>query len=280
MVSTYRLGALGYASAVELARTVQQTPRLRILDSAGSTNDVLAALDRDAAEPTLSTVVTLDQTAGRGRLGRVWTAPKDKTLAASVLIRPSAVGGSADFPFGWLPLLAGAAMCVSIDALIGGGRTGLKWPNDVQVDGLKVCGVLAELLPDGRSVIIGTGVNLTLTAEELPVPTATSLALAGVAEVGEDLVDLVLSRYLATLSELVDRLSAAHGDESASGVHRVVSEWCRTLGRDVRVSLPGGDDLFGVATGIDSTGRLLVRVQRDSAITAVAAGDVTHLRYE
>ena len=265
---------------MELVRTAQQTPRLRVLASAGSTNDVLAELNRSAPEPTLSTVITLDQTGGRGRLGRVWTAPKDKTLAASVLVRPEHAAGSPGFPFGWIPLVAGAAMCSSIDALVGDGRTGLKWPNDVQVDGLKVCGVLAELLPPGDAVVIGTGVNLTLTEDELPVPTATSLALAGVAPRGDELVDLVLSRYLVTLAELVERLANAGGDETASGIHRVVSEWCRTIGRDVRVSLPSGDDLFGVASGIDATGRLLVRGSRGGEITAVAAGDVTHLRYE
>jgi BirA family biotin operon repressor/biotin-[acetyl-CoA-carboxylase] ligase len=253
---------------------------LRILDSAGSTNDVLAQLNATAAEPSLSTVITLDQTSGRGRLGRVWSAPKDKTLASSVLIRPTVASGSSDFPLGWIPLLAGAAMCVSIDALVGDGRTGLKWPNDVQVDGLKVCGVLAELVPAGDAVIVGAGVNLTLTESELPVPTATSLALAGVPATGGELVDLVLSRYLSTLGELVDRLSAASGDEAASGIHRVVSEWCRTLGREVRVSLPDGNDLFGIATGIDPSGRLLVRNAREGETTAVAAGDVTHLRYE
>jgi BirA family biotin operon repressor/biotin-[acetyl-CoA-carboxylase] ligase len=265
---------------VELPRTAERTPQLRVLESAGSTNDELAELNRANSEPSLSTVVTLNQTSGRGRLGRVWTAPKDKTLAASVLIRPGAIAGRAAFPFGWIPLIVGAAMCASVDGLVGGGRTGLKWPNDVQIDGLKVCGVLAELASAGDAVIVGTGVNLTLTEEELPVPTATSLALAGVTERGDDLVDLVLSRYLATLTELVDRLVAADGDELASGIHRVVSEWCRTIGRDVRVSLPSGEDLFGVATGLDPTGRLLVRTARANEITPVAAGDVTHLRYE
>ena len=265
---------------MELPRTADSAPQLRVLDSAGSTNDVLAKLNRESAEPSLSTVVTLDQTSGRGRLGRVWTAPKDKTLAASVLVRPGAIAGGGAFPFGWIPLIAGAAMCASVDALVGGGRTGLKWPNDVQVDGLKVCGVLAELVPAGDAVIVGTGVNLTLTEQELPVSTATSLALAGVAESGDDLVDLVLSRYLVTLGEFVDRLVSADGDEAASGIHRVVSEWCRTIGRGVRVSLPSGEDLFGTATGIDSTGRLLVRRTRSNEIAAVAAGDVTHLRYE
>jgi BirA family biotin operon repressor/biotin-[acetyl-CoA-carboxylase] ligase len=262
---------------VELPSTESQTARLRILESAGSTNDVLADLVSRGDEPRLSTVLTLDQTGGRGRLGRVWTAPKDKTVAVSVLVR---VANPAGFPFGWIPLLAGAAMSTSIDALVGGGRTGLKWPNDVQIDGLKVCGILAELLPSADAVIVGTGVNLTLDQDELPVPTAISLALAGVSERGENLIDLVVSRYLETLAELVDRLEAASGDTFGSGIHRLVSEWCRTLGREVRVSLPDGSEIFGAAVGLDPTGRLIVRPLRGGDTVAVAAGDVTHLRYE
>jgi BirA family biotin operon repressor/biotin-[acetyl-CoA-carboxylase] ligase len=249
-----------------------------VLDQAGSTNDVLAELVRAGDEPAFSTVLTLNQTGGRGRLGRSWTAPPQKTLAASVLVRPAQqLPGS--FPYGWIPLLAGAAMSSAIDALVGDGRTGLKWPNDVQVDDRKICGVLAELVPSGDAVIVGTGVNLTLTENELPVPTAISLSLAGVADDAETLVDLVLGRYLAEFDELLRTLTRAGGDAIASGAHRVVSEWCRTLGREVRVSLPGGTDLFGTATGIDATGRLIVREQGSHAETAVAAGDVTHLRY-
>jgi BirA family biotin operon repressor/biotin-[acetyl-CoA-carboxylase] ligase len=266
---------------VELNRAASKTPRLRILDEASSTNDVLATLAREGDEPNLSTVVTLNQTDGRGRLGRVWVAPKGKTLAASVLLRPVLPSGVPLAPaaLGWLPLIAGAAMSSAIDDLVGGGRTGLKWPNDVQVDGLKVCGVLAELLPSG-AVIMGTGVNLTLARDELPVSTATSLALAGVDAPAQELADVVLAGYLAGLRELLDRFLAAGADARASGIHRVVAEWCRTLGRQVRVSLPGGSDLFGEAVGIDESGCLLVRSQQDDSTQAVAAGDVTHLRYE
>jgi BirA family transcriptional regulator, biotin operon repressor / biotin---[acetyl-CoA-carboxylase] ligase len=249
---------------------------VRVLDTAGSTNDVLAELVKAGDEPAFSTVLTLNQTDGRGRLGRVWSAPPDKTLAVSVLVRPAA----SPFPLGWIPLLAGVAMSTSIDALVGDGRTGLKWPNDVQVDGRKICGVLAELVPTGDAVIVGTGVNLTLAEDELPVPTATSLALAGVSGDGDSLVDAVLGAYLAELAELLERLTAAGGDAIASGIHRDVSEWCRTLGRDVRVSLPGGSELFGTATGIDATGRLVIREDGSQKETPVAAGDVTHLRYE
>jgi BirA family transcriptional regulator, biotin operon repressor / biotin---[acetyl-CoA-carboxylase] ligase len=252
-----------------------------MLDEAGSTNDVLAGLVREGDEPHFSTVVTMNQTAGRGRLGRSWVAPEGKALAASVLLRPILPSGSPLAPdaLGWLPLIAGAAMSSSVDALIGGGRTGLKWPNDVQVDGLKVCGVLAELVPTS-AVIVGTGVNLALDRDELPVATATSLTLAGVEGSVDELADLVLSRYLARLAELLGRFLDAGADAQASGIHRATSEWCRTLGRQVRVSLPGGDELFGVATGIDASGCLLVRSDPAGEIRAVAAGDVTHLRYE
>jgi BirA family biotin operon repressor/biotin-[acetyl-CoA-carboxylase] ligase len=267
---------------VELPRTRQQTPRLSILAEATSTNDVLAGLVGEGDEPSLSAVLTLNQTKGRGRLGRVWTAPRDRALALSVLVRPRPSPGLSvgDFPFGWIPLIAGAAMSISIDALVADRRTGLKWPNDVQIDGRKVCGVLAELLPAGDAVIVGTGINLSLAEDELPVPTATSLLLAGVIERGDELVDLVLSRYLAELTELLGRLERAGGDAVASGVHRVVSEWCRTIGLQVRVSLPGGDDLYGTANGLDPTGRLVVRPSRGGDTVAVAAGDITHLRYE
>jgi BirA family biotin operon repressor/biotin-[acetyl-CoA-carboxylase] ligase len=260
---------------VDLKRAGAATPMLRILDEAGSTNDVLAELVRAGHEPNLSTVITLSQTGGRGRLGRVWVAPPGKTLAASVLLRPGLPAGA----LGWLPLVAGVAMSSAVDQLVGGGRTGLKWPNDVQVDGLKVCGILAELLPTGE-IVMGTGVNLTLAADELPVPTATSLALAGVSQRGDELLDLLLGDYLTLLAELVGRFAQAHGDAGASGIHRLVSEWCRTLGRQVRVSLPGGGDLFGTAVEIDKSGCLVVRSDPDGALSPVAAGDVTHLRYE
>lgn len=266
---------------MELIRSQALASRLRILDEATSTNDVLAGLVAEGDEPQLSTVVTLNQTGGRGRLGRAWVAPKDKTLAASVLLRPVLPAGVPLGPeqFGWLPLIAGVAMSSSVDALVGGGRTGLKWPNDVQVDGLKVCGILAELLPSG-GVVMGTGVNLTLDESELPVPTATSLAIAGTALRGDRLVDAVLAEYLAELSELLERFLAADADAERSGIRRTVSEWCRTLGREVRVSLPGGVDLFGLAVGIDAGGCLVVRSGKDDRMIAVAAGDVTHLRYE
>jgi BirA family biotin operon repressor/biotin-[acetyl-CoA-carboxylase] ligase len=271
---------------VDLPLSRALASRLVVLDTAGSTNDVLAA-SAAVDEPHLSTVLTLNQTGGRGRMGRVWVAPPGRTLAVSVLLRPVLPGGArlGVEHFGWLPLIAGVAMSRAVDSLIGGGRTRLKWPNDVQVDGRKICGVLAELAAGGDAVIVGAGVNLFLDESELPVPTATSLALAGAAGTessaeSDALVDTLLSRYLGTLGELLDGFLAAGADSASSGIRRLVSEWCSTLGSEVRVELPGGTDLIGTAVGIDDTGRLVVRHGPDAQLQAVAAGDVTHLRYE
>lgn len=251
---------------MKLPRSEQTASRLRILAETQSTNDELVAAA--ATEPEFSVVVTGSQTAGRGRLGRVWVAPPGRSLAISVLLRPQLPSES----LGWLPLIAGAAMARALAPLVPG-AVGLKWPNDVQIDGLKVCGLLAELTPSG-AVIMGAGVNLSLTHDELPTSTSTSLALAGATLAGDDLADAVLSSYLEQLralyAELVD----------GEAIQRTVSQLCTTLGRPVRVELPGGTDLHGVATGIDRSGRLVVRSDADNALVSVAAGDVTHLRYE
>lgn len=264
---------------MQLSRSLAAAADLRFVDEAVSTNDSLAALAVGRGQPHFSVLGTLSQTGGRGRLGRTWIAPPGKTLAVSVLLRPILPTG---LPLGmnalgWLPLLAGAAMTASIAELVPRGRTTLKWPNDVLIDGRKVCGILAELQPDG-SVVVGSGINLTLSTDELPVPTATSLELAEATEFGDKLVDAVLGGYLERLAVLVDRLAAANGDAEASGLLAEVSAACSTLGSRVRVELPGGDALVGTATALDSSGRLVV--EANGALQAVAAGDVTHLRYE
>jgi len=135
----------------------------------------------------------------------------------------------------------------------------------VQVDGLKVAGLLGELVP-GSGVVMGVGLNLTMEADELPTPVSTSLTLLGADPV--ELEDRALAAYLGELRGLYETLLGG-GDIRAQ-----VERECSTIGRRVRVELPGGDNLYGTATGLDEGGRLLVDGR------AVAAGDVTHLRYE
>ena len=255
---------------------------LEFLEQSPSTNTALVALAASDEPPVdFSVILTTNQTAGRGRLGRVWVAPPGKTIAVSVLLRPVLPAGE---PlelahFGWLPLIAGVAMSTAVASVVPPHRVGLKWPNDVQIDGLKVSGILAELVPSGDAVVIGAGLNVSIAADELPTTTSTSLALAG-ADVGDNNADAVLALYLKTLRSLYTGFVRLGADPEGSGILDLVTESCTTLGQQVRVHLPGGDDLYGTATGIDQSGRLLVRRQTDGHVTAVAAGDVTHLRYE
>lgn len=256
---------------------------LEILAESPSTNDALVAHatgDDAGAWPDLSVVVTDTQTAGRGRLGRTWVSPAGRSLAISLLLRPQTADGSAlaTGRYGWFPLLAGLAMTRAVSSVVAE-SVALKWPNDVLVGDLKICGILGELLPDAAGLVIGAGLNVDLRVEELPTPTSTSLTLRelvpGAPAAPDALADAVLASYLTTFGELyADFLLDERG---AARLRDLVTERCETIGRSVRVELPSGAALLGTATAIDSDGRLVV--ETNTGITTVAAGDVTHLRY-
>lgn len=251
----------------DLPRSAALAPRLEVVDAAGSTNaDLRGHADDADGWPHLSVLLTRHQTAGRGRLDRRWVAPAGSALAVSVLLR--------DLPAepavrGWIPLAAGAAMTEAVAAQLPAATVALKWPNDVLVDGRKICGILAEATP--HAVIVGAGVNTSMTATQLPVPTATSFAVHGVV-VDED---ELLHSYLSALDGHLTALTAAD-DAIASGLHAAVAARCATVGQAVRVSLPGGSLLDGTAVGIDAEGRL--RVEAEGTVHAVSAGDVVHVR--
>lgn len=240
-------------------------PDLRVVASSPSTNSELLALAVDPGIPSFTALLTLDQTAGRGRLDRSWVAPAGTALALSVLVRDAL-----RHPLGsWLPLLAGLLLAEAIDELLPG-RVTIKWPNDLLIDGRKVCGILVEVAQNGRDAVVGSGLNLTQTAQQLPVETATSLALAG-ATVGDSDIDQIVARYLERLR--VELESPGAVDE----VRRRVVARCSTVGQRVRVALGDGSTLTGVATGLDAAGRLEVRADAGDKV-AVAVGDVTHVR--
>ncbi|TAM71894.1 MAG: biotin--[acetyl-CoA-carboxylase] ligase [Microbacteriaceae bacterium] len=265
---------------MQLSRSSAVVPRLTVLEHAGSTNDELvrAATGADAASwPELSVIVTDDQRSGRGRLGRTWSAPAGTSLAVSVLLRPEAAADAAGSglsvdSLGWIPLLAGLAMTRAVRGL--GVDATLKWPNDVMVDGKKLCGILSELLPGATGVVVGAGLNVSIGSDQLPVDTATSLALSGVVDPDPD---AALAAYLTHLQTLYRGFVAAGGDAEASGLRRDVASVCDTVGRAVRVQLPTGEPLLGTAIGLDELGRLIVDTGGSPRV--VAAGDVTHLRY-
>ncbi|MGQ7294908.1 biotin--[acetyl-CoA-carboxylase] ligase [Quadrisphaera sp. KR29] len=261
--------------------------RLEVVAEVGSTNaDLLARAAADpAAWPGPAVLTTDSQTSGRGRLGRGWVAPPRSGVALSLLLRPQLPLGA----WGWLPLLAGVAV-VGVVRDVAGLPAQVKWPNDVLVEGRKLCGILVEVLPGGgpAGVVVGVGLNTTSTREELDVGglvTATSLRLEGSATTDRDVLVRALVRSL--LAE-VERLEAAGGDVAASGLAARAAEACSTLGREVVVHLPGGERLRGTAEGLDGDGRLLVRpdgrgagggdAAPDGPPVAVSAGDVVHVR--
>lgn len=229
----------------------------------GSTNADVAAAARDGAAEGL-VVVAERQTAGRGRMDRRWVAPPRSGLAVSVLLRPETEMRW----YGWLPLLAGVALVETVRRL-GEVDAVLKWPNDLLIDGRKCAGILAETVPGG--VVLGIGLNVTLRQDELPVPEATSLQLAGSACTDRDPLLRALLRTVA------DRYARWRADPSGGALPEAYRLHCATLGRPVRVALPDGTHLVGDALDIDEAGRLVVR-DPDGAQVAVAAGDVVHVR--
>jgi BirA family biotin operon repressor/biotin-[acetyl-CoA-carboxylase] ligase len=264
---------------MELPRSSALVSRLDVLDEVGSTNTELVRLvtaDPDAW-PAPAVLVTDNQTSGRGRLGRTWSAPAGGSLAISVLLRPRVPQER----LGWLSLAAGAAMGEALRGL--GVPARAKWPNDVLIDGRKVCGVLADVLagPSGASgrggsgVVIGAGLNHALAREDLPVPTATSLAAEG----GPTDPDLLVSTYLGRLLALVGALEEAGGDPAASGLRARVRSVSDTIGRRVRVT-SAGEPVVGDAVDIDADGRIVIDRGPVLGSTACASGDVEHLRYE
>jgi BirA family biotin operon repressor/biotin-[acetyl-CoA-carboxylase] ligase len=243
---------------------------LRVVEETGSTNaDVVAAARAGAPEGLV--IVAERQTAGRGRLGRQWQSPARAGLALSILLRPDVPPGR----LGWLPLLAGVALAESVRR-VARVDAYLKWPNDLLLQGdRKTAGILAEAAGDG-AVVVGLGLNTTLREDELPRPDATSLALGGAQSADRD---PLLRALLRSVAEWYARFIEHGGDPHASGLLEGYLYHCGTIGRRVRVELPGGATLEGLATGVDGDGRLQVR-DRFDVTRPVAAGDVVHARLD
>ncbi|MFF3173124.1 biotin--[acetyl-CoA-carboxylase] ligase [Streptomyces sp. NPDC057900] len=243
---------------------------LDVVDATGSTNSDLAARAAGLTEGTV--LVAEEQTAGRGRLDRTWTAPARSGLFFSVYLTPGAVPVQR---WGWLPLLTGVAVATGL-ARSAGVDTALKWPNDLLVtvgtEERKAGGILAERAGDG--VVIGIGLNVSLREDELPAPTAASLALAGAVSTDRE---TLLRGVLRSLEQWYGKWRAADGDAAASGLQEAYAAGCATLGRTVRAQLPGDRTVTGEAVAIDGDGRLVLSAG-DGLQEPVSAGDIVHLR--
>ena len=274
------------------------------VEKTGSTNtDLMQATN--VADGTV--LLADEQLSGKGRLGRSWTAPAGSQVIFSVLLLPESLEH-----LGTLPLAAGLAVTDSIEGTV------LKWPNDVHIDGNKLCGILAEAGPVGHAfksapkteltkvevgkaevnkaevnkaelnkaevnkaeinkaelnkavggaapfarVVVGMGINVTLTREELPIEKATSLALEGRDTDRTELAITVLKNLRRRIAQWENQ------DPQLLRDYRAV---CSSLGQEVRLETPSGD-VTGHVDEIGEDGRIMVAGEYYSA------GDVTHLR--
>lgn len=259
---------------------------LDVVETTGSTNeDLLRAVTVDPkAWPDLSVLTAEHQSSGRGRLARHWEAPPRSSIAVSMVLRPVNAQGLPvpTHSYSWLSMVAALALREALMETAGLPAE-IKWPNDVLVHGRKISGILAQLEPLSGpgvpAVILGTGINVTLTEQELPVPTATSVLLEQSTET--DRTELLKS-YLSRFAALYRAFCNADGDPTAGlsggpSLHKRLESVMVTLGRQVRAQLPGDHEIIGHATRLDPYGSLLV-VDEAGQEHVVTAGDVVHLR--
>ena len=215
-------------------------------------------------------VIAEAQTHGRGRRGRAWISPAGKSIALSVILRPSIPAARAPE----ITLAAAVAVCEAV-CEVGAATARIKWPNDVECGGRKLAGILTELRAEGertRHVVLGVGLNCGLLPEDFPEDLehrATSLRI----EKGED---VPRSLACARLLEALDEWLALHDLEGFAPVRDRFRQLSSTLGRRVRVELEPGV-LEGDAVDLADDGALIVRTP-DESLTRVMAGDVVHCR--
>ncbi|NLD05778.1 MAG: biotin--[acetyl-CoA-carboxylase] ligase [Synergistaceae bacterium] len=234
-----------------------------------STQHAIKKLARQDA-PEGIVAVADEQTEGRGRRGRSWLAPSSKNLLFSVLLRPELRPGDVQI----LNLAAGIAVRsvlkdqYQVNAM-------LKWPNDILVNGRKICGILSEAAGEPDRIyyaITGIGLNVNLTEKDMDEDVkeiATSIKI----EKGHSVPrPLLLSRILHSLSTYVRDLKKSDGKEKLFSTYR---KECDTIGRDISV-IQDEEKFTGTAVGITEQGALVVKVGKEEKI--FAAADVTHLR--
>lgn len=248
---------------------------LHLFRETASTNSEAMRLAADGA-PDGTVIVAEAQTAGKGRLGRLWHSPPGKNLYCSVILRNQPT----DNLSGWLsviPLLSAVAVVRAVHQTADL-RSSLKWPNDILAGDRKLGGLLCESSRAGPSatVVIGIGLNVNGSPEDFPEEIraiATSIA----AETGRHCDRaLLLASILLELEGYAEVLPDRPPDTFLSEYARL----CATLGRRVRVSLSEGQTIEGLADSIAPDGSL--RIIRDPAsgggLVEVRAGDVVHLR--
>lgn len=238
---------------------------IEVVTETGSTNSDL--ISRAVAGADVDGVVRIaeHQTAGRGRHGRKWSAPPRGQIAMSIGVAAHRVPSDG---WGWLPLAVGVAVVEAITAECPV-RPGLKWPNDVMAGGRKLAGILAEMAGPASTIVVGVGLNATMSPAE--VPDAISLSQLGVAHVDRHALTC------AILREAAGRIAAwRDSGGSEPGLVESYRQHSLTIGALVWATVPGGRAIVGLARDVDDAGRLCIETEQE--LVVVSAGDVVHLR--
>ncbi len=228
-----------------------------MVDLTASTQSDLAELVNSSVARSGEVIAAEYQSNGRGRLDRTFEAPPESALLFSFFLKPKRI--RKDWSF--ISFLAAIAMHEVISEDLPE-NTSLKWPNDILIGDKKVAGILAQQI--GEGVIVGIGLNVAMSADELPVPTATSLALAGSNNLDRN---LLLSAFLNRFESIFNEW------DSGSDFQEEYRQISSTLGRHVRVEVLGRDSIEAEAVAISAQGALILIDGSE-----VNVGDVVHLR--
>jgi len=236
----------------KLQNRLQQA--FRYYASVDSTNDIAMQWLKEGATQG-SVVIADEQRNGRGRKGRTWSTPPGVAIALSVILKPPAEHANQ------LSMLAALAV-VDLCAYAGIQNVGIKWPNDVQINGKKVSGILPEAAWEGdelRGVVLGIGVNVRVQFEGDLAQTATNLE----PESGKSLDRADLIGYL------LERINFWSSQIDTAVVFEAWRNRLNTIGQRVQV-----ESIRGIAQAVDRSGALLIKTS-DGSIQRVLAGDVS-----
>lgn len=228
-----------------------------VQENESTQEDLMQLVNKNQALPK-SVVVSEYQSAGRGRLDRNFEAAPMSALTFSLYIEPKVEREEWSF----LTLLTALSIQEAITSLDNNVAINIKWPNDLLIGEKKCAGIIAQASEKG--VIIGIGINVGMNQKELPVPSATSLAIEGLSQLDRNaILAVILNHFEVNLQiwELGKSFIAEY-----KGV-------CATIGEDVEVTLPGGRTITSKALGISDSGELLLESGE-----VVSVGDVVHLR--
>ncbi len=286
----------GFPLAGEQASLLLHTPLT------SSTQDDLANLWRGNGAAPFTILIADNQTEGRGRVGRSWYSATGRSVLVSALL---ALPNNLRDCIGWLTLIGGVAARAAVeattraasrpvasasavntpvdatsasDATTERAEVLISWPNDVVVrvpEPRKIAGVIGEYIGerDGQIfAVLGLGLNLSLTADELPTPTSASLLTAGLPVPSRD---EVIAAWIFGLRTRIEAFVAAAGDPAAAGLLEEINSRCETLRPGVTIGRPRNTPIHGTGQAILADGSL--QVLTDAGVVVVSAGEVSLL---